>query len=494
MLWLALYLPQLPLESVTTGIDETIPRLLYQDHAGQPRVYRVNTVAARAGINPGMPLSAARALCQPLEAIARDERHEHAALNGLGLWALRFTSKVSLQPPQGLILEIGASLGLFQGLEKIHQQVLSELHNQGYSVSSGIAPVASAAWLLACHGNSSVVTEADSVETTLRPLPLSLLPIDVEARKALHRLGLQTIGDCLRLPRAGLSQRLGPPVVACLDRALGRAPDPREFIQPPDHFRAQILLPEPVSQVQPLLFVLQRLLRQLAGFLRLRDVGVQRMRLGLIPPSSATSPPIQWMPLTLLAPSRDPGQLFQLWQEKLQRQPLHQPVEGLELQARQMLPLQPLAEDIFGLRQTASSGFIHMLERLKNRLGEQSIRQPVCIADHRPERATRLLPFPAPTPLASSGLNVTRQSTDRPLWLLPRPRPLAQDDHGAPCLHGRLTLLEGPERIESGWWDNRDRRRDYYIAGNNLRQRLWIYHQPGESGTPATWFLHGFFS
>jgi len=68
-----------------------------------------------------------------------------------------------------------------------------------------------------------------------------------------------------------------------------------------------------------------------------------------------------------------------------------------------------------------------------------------------------------------------------------------------------LTLESGPERIESGWWDNRPIARDYYIARARNGTRLWIYHErPGctrgrARGTspprsPPRWFLHGLFS
>jgi protein ImuB len=83
----------------------------------------------------------------------------------------------------------------------------------------------------------------------------------------------------------------------------------------------------------------------------------------------------------------------------------------------------------------------------------------------------------APTPLI-----------DRPLWLLPAPRPLALEG-GQPCFEGRLDLLRGPERIETGWWDA-DVARDYYVAGNPSGIRLWIYRE--RNGARA-WFLQGVF-
>ncbi len=479
MLWLALYMPLLPLESAASATTEQ-PLVVYTSHAGQHSVYRLNAAAAARGIDPGMPLTAARSLCQTLHAIEHDARREQHALEGLALWAMSFTSRVSLQPPQGLILEIGASLTLFGGLDALRETMQRSLDALGFSAHRGIAPTPMAAWLLALEQRGRSVTRHDELRGALLPLPLSLLPIDRAQKTTLSRLGLQHIRDCLRLPRDGLTRRLGPQLLDCLDRALGQAPDARSFYSPPERFQAQVLLPEPVIHVQPLLFVLKRLLGQLAGFLRARDAAAQRLQLGLIKPFL----PIETLQLTLLQPGRDPEQLFSLWRERLERHTLDAAVEGLELRVSRLLPLQPRSSDLLG---APSSGddFMHTLERLRNRLGEQVIHQPISLADHRPERAGQQVAFPAHWKVNSLPPLL------RPLWLLPTPQALAQDSHGAPLLHGPLTLLSSPERIEAGWWDSGDLRRDYYVAQNPRRQRLWIYRQAGK--TPA-WFLHGLFA
>jgi protein ImuB len=78
----------------------------------------------------------------------------------------------------------------------------------------------------------------------------------------------------------------------------------------------------------------------------------------------------------------------------------------------------------------------------------------------------------------------------RPCWLLAAPQPL-QSQHGRPQHHGALHLLEGPERIESGWWDDDDVRRDYYVAKDSHGALLWIYR---ECAGTKKWFLHGIFA
>ena len=67
-----------------------------------------------------------------------------------------------------------------------------------------------------------------------------------------------------------------------------------------------------------------------------------------------------------------------------------------------------------------------------------------------------------------------------PVWcLLPRPR------------LDNLELHAGPERIEAGWWDGEEARRDYFVAANARGERFWIYR---EHRDPASWYLHGVFA
>jgi protein ImuB len=86
----------------------------------------------------------------------------------------------------------------------------------------------------------------------------------------------------------------------------------------------------------------------------------------------------------------------------------------------------------------------------------------------------------------------------KPLWLLAEPQPLEGTEQ--PCFEGTLELEQGPERIESGWWDGRDVQRDYYVARNPAGVRLWVFRDRGRApravhaDDPAVrWFLHGVF-
>ena len=81
------------------------------------------------------------------------------------------------------------------------------------------------------------------------------------------------------------------------------------------------------------------------------------------------------------------------------------------------------------------------------------------------------------------------QHPKRPLWMLPEPAPLPAAE-GYPLHHGPLRLIDGPERLETGWWDEDGIARDYYTAVNPQGMRLWVFRNRSRS---ADWYLHGFF-
>src|SRR5690606_29928020 len=95
-------------------------------------------------------------------------------------------------------------------------------------------------------------------------------------------------------------------------------------------------------------------------------------------------------------------------------------------------------------------------------------------ADHRPESA-----WLAETPTRVDGKPL---DAPRPGWLLPEPCVLPEDS---------ARILAGPERIESGWWDGMDVRRDYYLIETRQGQRAWAWR--AVDGQGPLW-LQGWFA
>jgi protein ImuB len=476
-LWSCAHLPRLALE-VHARVAATARPLAVVD--GEDRLRRVLACDDRAvalGVRPGLGLNTALALAPALCAIVRDARRERAALARLAAWAGRFTPRVSLDPPDALLLEVRGSLALFGGAEAFQQRLRDGLARLGYGARLGLAPTPLAATWLARAAEEQAVTAAHALAGRLAPVPLVCLRWPEAVQESLHGMGMRVLGDCLRLPRDGFARRFGVARLVELDRALGRRPDPRPDYVPPARFATQLELPLAAQTLEPVRHALALALEELCGYLSARAGGVQELHLGLVHHAGA----VTQVRLELARPSRDPGHLLELYATRLERVDLPAPVLALRLRSGAVLATgAQTAELLAGRTQPAASG-AQLVDRLRARLGVTAVHGLSPWPEHRPEAAWRVA---EPGSAAAPG-----EDRERPLWLLAEPRPLALL-RGAPCLEGPLDLLCGPERIETGWWDGAGVTRDYYVARTASGVRLWIYR---ERGGARAWFLQGVF-
>jgi protein ImuB len=478
LLWLALHLPVLPLEVFTRAEDKQRPLAVSDIQARRPAILVANAGARRQGVLSGMPIGAAQALTTELQVLARAPEREQTALEGLAAWLLQFTSLVSLTPPDALLLEIGGSLNLFGGPRTLLQRVREGVLHLGYRARLAAAPTPLGALWLARAGEGPQITDQARLRSALSGLPLNALRLETAVEDSLHGMGLRSLGELLRLPRDGLSRRFGTALVRSLDQALGRYPDPRLPYVPPPRFSSRLALPAEVDDTHALLFGMRRLLEELAGTLRARDAGVQHMTWSLLHTEGKATA----VTLGLVAPNRNPGHLFALLRERMERVSLRAPVREIALRADTLLPLEARASDLFGDDpQQASQDWQTVIERLRARLGQEVVTGLRLVSEHRPERSWRNCSPGEHHPAV--------HFPQRPLWLLQRPLALKSVD-GRPRLGGSRLLLGEPERIESGWWDGADTARDYFVARSPDGNRLWVYR---ERRGEHRWFLHGIF-
>lgn len=474
MLWLALYLPELPLAVFGQGPASERPLAVSRVSAGRELISRCNGPASAAGVRPGQPVSAARALHGGLTIRPRDTAAEQRLLESLALWAYQFTPRISFDPLT-LLLEVGASLRLFGGRQVLCDRIEQGLLALDHDVLLASAPTPAAAALLARVRPGSHAADGAALRELLRAVPLARLTRDSRSRSLLRDVGLHSIGDCQALPRAALLRRTGPALGLILDRLFGVVPDPRTPWQPPAVFDQRLELLAEIGRRSALLFPARRLIQGLCGFLRGRGGATQRLDWALLHRGGEPTRFHQG----LLGASRDADHLLQLFRERLERVQLPGPVLAVQLRVSDW---QSFAEHSAGLFADAEQPADRaLLERLRSRLGESAVQGLAPAADHRPERAWcycapgRQVRVPAPT-------------APRPLWLFDEPRPLTLRD-GQPAYGGPLQLSRLPERIESGWWDGCDLSRDYYLAENPAGERLWVFRDRRGGG----WFVQGLF-
>jgi len=438
----------------------------------------------------GLGAAAALARCPELRLIGRDRELEEAALAALAAWAGRFTPQVS-RPASGtgLLLEIGASLTLHGGLERLREALERGLRALGHRAALGIAPTPLGAWLLARAGLEEAPPDRARLRAVLATVPLACTDLPPETVTRLAAMGVRRIGECRRLPRAGLARRFGPQINDYLDRAFGARPDPQPRHRPPARFERQLVVPVAIADRGALERPARRLLEELGGFLAARGLATCALELHLRHERRGSTR----LHLALGAPSRDPDHLLALLRERLARLALPGPVVAVGLRAVHLEALAARSAALFDRDPLASHAALdeermRLLERLRARLGAAAVHGIAGCDDHRPERAWR--PVTGVAARAGRRGEAAAPVPGRPLWLLAVARPL-EVRGGGPWLGGTLRRLRGPERIESGWWESGgDVRRDYYEAANPAGERYWIYR---ERGAARRWYLHGIF-
>lgn len=439
MLWIALYLPQLPLQLAQRSRELTGPCVIAEEEA----------------------------------------------LHNLACWAGQFTPNVLIEEGRGLLLEVGSTLRLHGGLTQLLACVRRGVAELGYQTVPGVAPTPRAASMLARARHAGLKVrmckEPALLPERLDPLPLALLDWPDEVMEPLQALGIHRIGQCSKLPRDGFIRRFGRERCRDLDKALGTMPDPRPWFTPPDTFNSRIEFGFELNDALALLFPLKRMLQELEGFLRGRGAGVQQWHVLLEHMNHGSTR----ITIGTAIPERSAERLLALARERLAQTTLLAPVLTLGIAAEQLLGFEENSQSLIPDPRSRAIGWSRLIDKLTARLESGKLYRLRALDDHRPEHAWQRS--------AASGMAAAPApavKAPRPLWLLDPPRALSSKD-GEPLCQGPLRMLAGPERIEAGWWDGNNVRRDYYVARNAQGETLWIYR---EHGRESRWHLHGIFA
>jgi protein ImuB len=484
-LWFCLWLPQLPLEATVAG---SAPAAVVEEQHGVHRILLVNDAAKNAGVVPGQTANAALALLPALQLEERSVLREQQALEELAGWLERFSSVVSMAGHGVLLLEVAGSLRLFDGLRALRQKILHGLRDRGFTAAPAIAPTPLAATWLARSGRRVCIRDARNLTRALRELPLACLDWPPALCDALAGMGASTVGDCLRLPREGFTRRFGAHGLLELDRALGHLPDPRPSWRAPERFCGDYEMSAEQTDRELLLNICQELLLAHEQFLLARQLGTQRLCFSFF----HLDKPATGLRLGCARAERSASRWSELLAIRFERLVLSAPVIAVRLEGGATQPQQATSGDLnlhgrAGATQQRFS-ITQLAERLVARIGDQAVRSTAMVAEHRPHYAWRS------HSLLEDGSGTTRDESlpclKRPLWMLPEPVRLSVDG-GYPVHRGhRLHLVEGPERLETGWWDEDGISRDYYMAEGPDGRQLWIFRNRTHE---SSWYLQGYF-
>ena len=530
MLWIALHLPLLSLESFAATLSPELnaqPLALMDAH----RIVSANASARALGVKPGLKRATALALAPNITLGLACAARDAQALTAVAHAALAFTPGVSIEPARAaassgaagleaadtVLLDVQASLRYFGGLPALLVRLQAALAPLGHRLHVVSAPTALGAALLARVHPQLHCADLSVLQRALAAAPVWLIGPGRAHWEALQGMGLRTMADLQALPRSGLARRFGEAVLSELDRAMGLRPDPREPIRLPPTFDSRLELFARADTAEQLLYGAAVLLARLVAWLAAQHAFVRRFSLVMAHErhrrTDAQTSATTTLDIALAEPSRDPAHLLLLLRERLAQLELPAPTLDLRLLADDIAWRAPPNNELFPTPQSEQDGLTRLIERLQARLGPAQVQRLEAVADHRPERASRLraadarIRLPAAHGKARTANVAANDATDaasgphtepaavRPVWLLAQPEPLPERQTG-PTLGGQpLQLLSGPERIESGWWDAALAERDYFIAQLPGGALVWIYRARLPLAAPASgWFLQGRFA
>ena len=499
-LWLCIYLPVLPLEALPD--TQQAARVVLEEQQGIAKVLMACQAAVAAGITSGMTLNAALALLPGVQLLQREPAREQLVLRQLARWAGQFTSFVSLDTAPLLLLEVAGSLRLFGGIKRLRRRLTRELRQQGYTAHQAIAPTPLAATWLARAGREVCIGDEHQLHGELSTLPLACIDWPGSVCESLRGMGITELGDCLRLPRQGFAKRFGSERLLQLDRAVGRLPDPRAAHRSAEKFSLDYDLPAELGDSKLLLNVCELLLQDLQQFLVSRQFAVQRVLFRFL----HSDMPATSVVLGGVQAAHSAEHWLELLRIKLECLEFPAAVISIRLRSGQSQPLTASSDAlpfVASSEQRSDASVMQLVERLAARIGHYSVQGITAVAEHRPQYAWRsshsegkqtqqCAPAPGywqcnePTPSLQTNNSLVLR---RPLWLLSEPQRL-QLQQEWPEYDGRLRLLDGPERLETGWWDENGINRDYYTALNPRGIHLWVYQ---DKGVGQHWYLHGIF-
>jgi len=399
MAFASIFVPQFMLQAVARAEPALAGRALAVVEGNPPlcRVADLNEKAAQAGIRPGMnKTDAERAPGLEIRPRSRAlEKAAHAALLDAG-WSV--SPQIEDTAEDTILLNLAGLAHLFGSEEQIGAHLAERARACGLQPNIAISANVETARIAARGYSGVTVIPAGQEANCLGPLPVSVLAPSAETVETLCRWGIHTCAALGALPVLELSERLGQEGVRL--HALARGAESRALViaEPGYSFEEEMELEDAVAELEPLSFLLGRLLDQLCARLVARSLAAAALHVRFkLEPSSENAfdiqremfrrnqPPGQYeREMALPVPARDPKMLLKLLWLRLQANPPAGPVRKILLAAEAARP-RATQGGLFVPRFPEPEKLEITLARIANIVGEGNVGSPSPADTHRPE-------------------------------------------------------------------------------------------------------------
>lgn len=295
----------------------------------------------------------------------------------------------------------------------------------------------------------------DTDDDAYARLPVRALPLEEDARGWLTKLGLRTIGDLRKLPRAALGGRLPR---AVLPLVWGEDGAPLAAYVPPERVEERASLEYGIATAEPLLFVVKTLCDRVGARLEGRTRCASSLELeleldrALLPPGAEAGASRAVLPVRLAAPIQRAADVLAVLRARVESYVFPAPVLAVALRATALVPHEYQARDLFVPEARAERALPQLVAELTAELGDARVGV-FAVDDRWPlESRSDLRPFAQAAPPRPGRVRAKLVSRAlEPVQLLRTPVPLPCTPSSVASSPGRCVhLLARSEAVE--WW------------------------------------------
>ncbi|TJZ63214.1 DNA polymerase Y family protein [Sphingobacterium olei] len=472
------------------------PFVLTMAEKGRMLIRAVSQEAEAEGIKENMVLADAKALFPNLLVFDFDAAMSEKLLRRLGEWCLRYTPLVSVDVPDGLLLDVSGCTHLWKGEGYYLKEITTKMKAGGYHVRAAMADTPGIAWAVSRYGKEGQTIVEGELLTALLPLPPAALRLDDAVTQRMYKLGMRKIRDFIHLPATTLRRRFGQQLLDRIGQALGTSPEYLEPVCPVVVYQERLPCMEPVRTRKAIELALDNLLETLTARLFKEGQGLRKA----VFKSFRMDGKVQEIAIGTNRPSRDRQHLVRLFNEKIAHIAPGLGIELFVLEAPVVEELHMEQERLWNKDNAFDRVEIgHLLDRIAGRMGEESIRRYLPDEHHWPERGVKRAASLEEQPSIS-------WPTERPrptqLLTIPQPIEVTVPIPDYPPMLFRykgethmIKKADGPERIEREWWMDQGEHRDYYYVEDEKGRRYWLFRLGHYSDDRShQWYLHGYFA
>ncbi|MGB8008266.1 MAG: DNA polymerase Y family protein [Terriglobales bacterium] len=425
-----IFIPDFPAQAIIRFEPKlrACPVVVFTGRPPLEKAMALNERARQAGVDVGATKAQLEAW-ENLMLRARSESQENSAHAALLDCAQSFSPEVEDTAPGAVLLNLAGLESLLGPLPKIAHDLQRRVFHMGLEANIAVASNPDAA-LLAARGFAGVTLipkgrEAERLGDLTVDVLLESFSSDAEesARwvETFDRWGIRKLRALAALPEVPVSERLGQQGIRLQKLARGAVVRALRILEPPPIFAETIELEDPVVLLEPLAFLLNRMLEKMCVCLRQRALAVQELCLNLelaVPPSNGGAPFAQVLarPLTktftrilrLPTPMLDATVFLKLLQLDLQAHPPGAPIVKIHLSAEPSRP-RPVQSGLFQPVFPEPEKLELTLARIAGIVGEGRVGSVELLDTHR-EGAFALQHFaPAEVPYAKFDTTLSKK-------------------------------------------------------------------------------------